>query len=178
MGLLILLAILVPVTFLILLLMIYSRVNENRDLLQFIEKRLRKIEEQKDVLTKTVEKTDTLVKPETREEPVIATPSTVIPASTIEPVPIIVKEEIIEEEEFTPVQENDPAPLPSFSSFSEALKEKTRQVHSPSQKERDLEKFIGENLANKIGIAILVLGIGFFVKYAIDKNWINETGRV
>jgi len=28
----------------------------------------------------------------------------------------------------------------------------------------DLEKFIGENLINKIGIAILVLGIGFFVK--------------
>jgi uncharacterized membrane protein len=42
----------------------------------------------------------------------------------------------------------------------------------------DLEKFIGENLVNKIGIAILVLGIAFFVKYAIDKNWINEVGRV
>ncbi len=42
----------------------------------------------------------------------------------------------------------------------------------------DLEKFIGENLINKIGIAILVLGIAFFVKYAIDQNWINEVGRV
>ena len=42
----------------------------------------------------------------------------------------------------------------------------------------DLEKFIGENLFNKIGIAVLVLGIGFFVKYAIDKDWINEYGRV
>lgn len=42
----------------------------------------------------------------------------------------------------------------------------------------DLEKFIGENLANKIGIAILVLGIGFFVKYAIDQNWIGVYGRV
>ncbi|HEY5692486.1 MAG TPA: DUF2339 domain-containing protein [Cyclobacteriaceae bacterium] len=42
----------------------------------------------------------------------------------------------------------------------------------------DIEKFIGENLANKIGIGILVLGIGFFVKYAIDQNWINEIGRV
>ena len=42
----------------------------------------------------------------------------------------------------------------------------------------DLEKFIGENLINKIGIAVLVFGIGFFVKYAIDKNWINEYGRV
>jgi uncharacterized membrane protein len=42
----------------------------------------------------------------------------------------------------------------------------------------DLEKFIGENLVNKIGIAVFVLGIAFFVKYAIDKNWINEVGRV
>jgi len=42
----------------------------------------------------------------------------------------------------------------------------------------DLEKFIGENLINKIGIAILVLGIGYFVKFAIDKDWINEIGRV
>lgn len=46
------------------------------------------------------------------------------------------------------------------------------------EKYPDLEKFIGENLVNKIGIAILVLGIGYFVKFAIDKNWINEIGRV
>ncbi len=42
----------------------------------------------------------------------------------------------------------------------------------------DMEKFIGENLINKIGIGILVLGISFFVKYAIDQNWIGEVGRV
>ncbi len=42
----------------------------------------------------------------------------------------------------------------------------------------DLEKFIGENLVNKIGIAVLVLAIGFFVKYAIDKNWVGPVGRV
>lgn len=46
------------------------------------------------------------------------------------------------------------------------------------EKNPDLEKFIGENLINKIGILILVLGISFFVKYAIDKNWINEPARV
>jgi uncharacterized membrane protein len=42
----------------------------------------------------------------------------------------------------------------------------------------DIEKFIGENLVNKIGIVVLVLGIAFFVKYAIDKDWIKEIGRV
>ena len=42
----------------------------------------------------------------------------------------------------------------------------------------DLEKFIGENLISKVGIAILVLAIGFFVKYAIDNDWIGPVGRV
>ncbi|MDP4131019.1 MAG: DUF2339 domain-containing protein [Bacteroidota bacterium] len=42
----------------------------------------------------------------------------------------------------------------------------------------DIEKFIGENLINKVGFAVLVLGISFFVKYAIDQEWINKTGRV
>lgn len=46
------------------------------------------------------------------------------------------------------------------------------------EKNPDLEKFIGENLISKLGILILVLGISFFVKYAIDKDWINETARV
>ena len=47
-----------------------------------------------------------------------------------------------------------------------------------SENNPDLEKFIGENLINKIGILILVLGISYFVKYAIDKDWINEPARV
>jgi uncharacterized membrane protein len=42
----------------------------------------------------------------------------------------------------------------------------------------DLEKFIGENLISKIGVLILVLGISYFVKFAIDKDWINEPARV
>ncbi|HEY4110560.1 DUF2339 domain-containing protein [Puia sp.] len=42
----------------------------------------------------------------------------------------------------------------------------------------DMEKFIGENLISKIGIAVLVLAIGFFVKYAIDNDWIGPIGRV
>ncbi|MEP7232475.1 MAG: DUF2339 domain-containing protein [Ginsengibacter sp.] len=56
---------------------------------------------------------------------------------------------------------NIPAPKPSFF-----------------ERNPDLEKFIGENLVSKIGIAILVLAIGFFVKFAIDNNWIGPVGRV
>jgi len=41
----------------------------------------------------------------------------------------------------------------------------------------DLEKFIGENLINKIGITVLVIGIGLLLKYAIGQGMISETGR-
>ena len=76
--------------------------------------------------------------------------------------------------ETIPLQENAEIPvtekivLPPKKSWLQTFKEKNP----------DIEKFIGENLINKIGILILVLGISFFVKYAIDKNWINEPARV
>lgn len=41
-----------------------------------------------------------------------------------------------------------------------------------------VERILGDNWLSKIGIVTLVLGIAFFVKYAIDQNWINEIGRV
>lgn len=41
-----------------------------------------------------------------------------------------------------------------------------------------VERVFGGNLLAKIGIVTLVLGIGFFVKYAIDQGWINEVARV
>lgn len=45
------------------------------------------------------------------------------------------------------------------------------------RKKINYEKFIGENLFGKIGILVFVIGVGLFVKYAIDKEWINETMR-
>lgn len=37
--------------------------------------------------------------------------------------------------------------------------------------------FLKQNALTIIGIFTLVLGIGYFVKYAVDKNWIGETAR-
>lgn len=37
--------------------------------------------------------------------------------------------------------------------------------------------FIKHNALTIVGIFTLVLGIGYFVKYAVDKNWIGETSR-
>jgi len=71
-----------------------------------------------------------------------------------------------------------PAPAPQPEAAFTAPPEAPASVFSKLLRNADWEKFIGENLINKLGIAILVLGIGFFVKYAIDQEWINEVGRV
>lgn len=55
-------------------------------------------------------------------------------------------------------------------------KKSTKKEKSTAKK--DYENLFGVNLLSKIGIATLVLGIAYFVKYAIDQNWINEIGRV
>ncbi|MHB8984060.1 MAG: DUF2339 domain-containing protein, partial [Carboxydocellales bacterium] len=41
-----------------------------------------------------------------------------------------------------------------------------------------LEAKIGGTLLNRIGVVAFVLGIGFFLKYAFENNWIGPTGRV
>jgi len=73
-----------------------------------------------------------------------------------------------------------PASTPEKSRFTPPVYKPISHEPELSFFERypDLEKFIGENLVNKIGIGILVLAIGFFVKYAIDNNWIGPVGRV
>lgn len=42
----------------------------------------------------------------------------------------------------------------------------------------DLEAQIGGNWLNRIGAATLIIGMAFFLKYAIDNSWINETARI
>ncbi len=43
---------------------------------------------------------------------------------------------------------------------------------------RDIEKFIGENLINKIGIAVTVIGVSIGAKYAIDHELISPLTRI
>lgn len=81
------------------------------------------------------------------------------PVPVSEPVTVIVEEAIVPPNTRSVVAQPAPA-------------------RKPVKQNSDLEKFIGENLISKIGIAILVIAIGFFVKYAIDNNWVGETGRV
>ena len=73
--------------------------------------------------------------------------------------------------------ESKPALIRPLKASSELQMEKV-STKTKVQKTKEFEKIIGENWLNKIGIAVLVIGIGFFVKYAIDQNWIGEVGRV
>lgn len=40
------------------------------------------------------------------------------------------------------------------------------------------ETLIGGKLLNRVGALALVIGVGFFLKYAFDNDWLNETARV
>ena len=121
--------------------------------------------------------------PVAKPEPEVALPPIITPAQRWAPKPPE-PEKPIEEEVYEPLQEAPrvtPAPEPVV-----VMPPPVRTPPPPPvppkpgffERNPDLEKFIGENLISKIGIAILVIGIGFFVKYAIDNNWIGEIGRV
>jgi len=47
-----------------------------------------------------------------------------------------------------------------------------------AQPEIDLESRIGSHWLNRIGIAALLIGISYFLKFAFDNNWIGPAGRV
>ena len=53
-----------------------------------------------------------------------------------------------------------------------------QKVEKTPSKPSDLERLIGENIANKVGMLITVLGIAIGVKYAIDHELISPTMRV
>ena len=48
----------------------------------------------------------------------------------------------------------------------------------PPKVKSDIEKFIGENLANKVGIIITVIGVAIGAKYAIDHDLISPLTRI
>ncbi len=52
-----------------------------------------------------------------------------------------------------------------------------QSVPSPKA-EIDLESRIGSHWLNRIGIAALLIGISYFLKFAFDNNWIGPAGRV
>ncbi len=111
--------------------------------------------------------------PETIEIPIVHHED--IRPSTIE-IPIEETEDkALEVEEETP--ENIEEPVEEEQEEPAMAMEEEEKIEEYATSETNFEKYIGENLFGKIGILIFIIGIGFFVKYAIDQNWINETAR-
>ena len=132
--------------------------------------------------TEKAEETETKVEnklPELQE-----TPETIeIPIAHNEDIrPSTVEIPIQETEDKTPeVEEETPEtmeePVEEEREEPTMAMEEEEEIEEYATSETNFEKYIGENLFGKIGILIFIIGIGFFVKYAIDQNWINETAR-
>lgn len=142
--------------------------------------------------------------PVEKEQPAITVeqteelPAAVVITEKVEELPSVVEETPREEikqtikEEETPTQHNeeevpvqDEVPVFTMPSATDDPEEKyiyetvwTQEDTPTPKKKKEMSSFRFENLLSKIGIVTLVLGIAFFVKYAIDKDWINEVGRV
>jgi hypothetical protein len=52
------------------------------------------------------------------------------------------------------------------------------KISTGPQEKSNIEKFIGENLINKIGIAITVIGVGIGAKYSIEHQLISPLTRI
>jgi len=176
---LIVLLILIPLFAFIILVIILSRTSEQQKLTESLYDRVKYLSEDIAALTKEVRN----LKQPVETKNIIVEDKPV--QKTFVPPPIVVtpKEEKKEEVKpvFTPeIKKQEPQPVVEIKGEEVIVekKESPKPFVPSSTQETDLEKFIGENLLSKIGIAVLVLGISFFVKYAIDQNWIKEAGRV
>jgi uncharacterized membrane protein len=86
-----------------------------------------------------------------------------------------------------PVAQKDNLPLENRLKLNYQQKEKkpaplnSSQASPKSKAKRPIvnfEKFIGENLINKIGIAITIIGVGIGAKYSIDNNLLSPLARI
>jgi uncharacterized membrane protein len=74
-----------------------------------------------------------------------------------------------------------PAPIPvppARSSDIAPIQQTQPRAASPVARETDLESRIGSHWLNRIGIAAVLIGVSYFLKFAFDNNWIGPAGRV
>ena len=139
-----------------------------------IQKKLREANYQCNQLREMVKEAFQGLQPSTETNQTTLPPATKPKTVPPPPPPQVIKREVVTDR---PPEQIKAVPPP----VKAPLKAAPKPVKPPkvkSQAKRDWEKFIGENLINKIGIAILVIGVGIFVKFAMDKNWIGNVGRV
>lgn len=166
---------LIVLVIIILLFVLVNRSAEQRRLMESMYEKIKQLDKKIDALESTKDDPKLIG---TDREPRTIIPPNIIPKSQ----PSLVQPIDAETEAESPKASANIAetlvPTPTTKEVKLPPAITSIEASQRNRKPADLEKFIGENLANKIGIAVLVLGIAFFVKYAIDKNWVNESGRV
>lgn len=155
---------------LILIIFLLLKTSANQETLAHLKAKLNIISDQLEDLKKQPVKD----KPEEKKPSVVIEEKIIIVEQPVIPDPPATKHKAAER----PVAVSEPVEAFDKEGFDERKLEEYIKPIGKKNENKDIEKFIGENLANKIGIAVLVLGISFFVKYAIDKDWIHEAGRV
>ncbi|NQU50906.1 MAG: DUF2339 domain-containing protein [Bacteroidetes bacterium] len=94
-------------------------------------------------------------------------------------------EKVISDKTQFPEQQSTNKIISERKEIEKIIQQKRYQQEKTKIKEKkkseissELEKFIGENLINKIGIAVLIIGVGIGVKYAIDNDLISPLVRI
>ena len=70
------------------------------------------------------------------------------------------------------------ANAPPIPSMAPSIPPRPGVVSPPSHQSADLESRIGSHWLNRIGIAAVLIGVSYFLKFAFDNNWIGPAGRV
>lgn len=170
---------------LILLLVIFhttknAKLKRLEEKLTYLEKFLKSLPSQQTQVP-PVQKTESVV--ETIQKPIVPVQQTIVPPKVEPVVPIVEKKE----EPIREIEQPNVVVPPVLQSVEQTIQQPAAFKHVAPQEgwydrfrknNPDWEKFIGENILSKVAITVLVIGIAFFVKYAIDKEWINEIARV
>jgi len=69
-------------------------------------------------------------------------------------------------------------PAPSSSIESTPTIAPAHLATAKAETNLDLEARIGSHWLNRIGIAAVLIGVSYFLKYAFDNNWIGPAGRI
>jgi len=111
------------------------------------------------------------VAPPTADQPADKGPATVAPSPTAPP---FIAPQTPPEKKVpgAPVPQGSPSHMPTARPAAPSI------APSAFARRGDLEARIGGNWFNRIGIIAIFLGVTFFLKYAVDREWIGPAGRV
>jgi len=149
------LAFLLVVSIIVILIVVLVRISEMTGRVRNLEDRLSRLVREFNELKPTTEPS----------APVVASARAEAPGTLSEP--SLPPAPIIAEQPMHP-PESAHAPAPLF----------VPPPAPPSRTREEWEALIGGKLLNRIGALALVIGVGFFLKYAFDNNWLSETVRV